>query len=208
MVFNKDYDMSLWLILSGNKKTRKMVADFIRDIPEELYQKIHKSLVMYEVYDSDAKDIFLGDSDLLYLQENVIECEDKLYWYCIDMITGTLQIRKTFVIDGDLMNTIKFILYPIKKVDYENLKNSENISLGILFDTFIAIDSNDISCSYSISFDLVKKLFGRLAVDSFDYSLYRKYVNLVNVDMLPENFDLRDLAVNNFVRRKKKRNSK
>ena len=40
MVFNSGFDNSLWLILASDKKYRYDIADFIYNIPDDLYKKI------------------------------------------------------------------------------------------------------------------------------------------------------------------------
>jgi len=47
MVFNSDFDNSLWLILSSDKKYRFDIAGFIYNLPKELYDSICNQLKEY-----------------------------------------------------------------------------------------------------------------------------------------------------------------
>ncbi len=47
MVFNNGFDNSLWLILSSDKKYRVDIAEFIYNLPKEVYDSICKQLKDY-----------------------------------------------------------------------------------------------------------------------------------------------------------------
>lgn len=36
MIFDKDYDTSLWFILKSDEKNRKEIVEFIKEIPEDI----------------------------------------------------------------------------------------------------------------------------------------------------------------------------
>ena len=44
MIFNKDYDSSLWNIIVVDRENRKDLVDFIKEIPEELFHNIKFSI--------------------------------------------------------------------------------------------------------------------------------------------------------------------
>ena len=44
MLFNEEYDKSLWLILSGDSKNRDIILKFVDSIPKSLYKELNKSI--------------------------------------------------------------------------------------------------------------------------------------------------------------------
>ena len=40
MIFDRGYDASLWYIVKADRKNRKEISDFIKEIPEELLENI------------------------------------------------------------------------------------------------------------------------------------------------------------------------
>lgn len=47
MIFDKDYDNALWLLVAGNKKDSDKICNLIRYIPEEIYLKIQMAISDY-----------------------------------------------------------------------------------------------------------------------------------------------------------------
>ena len=47
MIFDKDYDKTLWLLVAGNKKDSDKICNLIRYIPEEIYLKIQNAIRNY-----------------------------------------------------------------------------------------------------------------------------------------------------------------
>ena len=44
MIFDRDYDASLWYIVKADRKNRKEISDFIKEIPEKLLENIRLAI--------------------------------------------------------------------------------------------------------------------------------------------------------------------
>ena len=55
MIFSSDFDRTLWLMLISDKKNRKDIAEFIRNVPNDLYDRIHQELIKCLYYDVKDK---------------------------------------------------------------------------------------------------------------------------------------------------------
>ena len=64
MIFNKEFDKPLWLILNGDNRNKELILDFIDSIPAPLYQQLLDAFLVYKeqmeldnIYILDREDI-------------------------------------------------------------------------------------------------------------------------------------------------------
>ena len=106
MIFNDDYDASLWCIVKGDKKNRKQLVQFLRELPEELIWKIRETLAKADRYE---------------LEEVVsFSCKNKTYtdvYYSFDFDPDDPYITIVKGIDDGKMviNLFELMLNPINK---------------------------------------------------------------------------------------------
>ena len=51
MIIDKGYDISLWCILSADKKNRTQIIEFIKSIPQELLIKIRDGILQFKIHE-------------------------------------------------------------------------------------------------------------------------------------------------------------
>lgn len=196
MIFNKDYDMSLWLILSGDKEKRRMMASFIKELPEELLKSVREALKEFGDID---KQVFMGDTDIT---------RDKSYWYCIDKDTETLEVGRSFVVSECEIENLHFILYPARKEEFEMISRDSGIMLGIFYDYFVGRypDGEMYTIDFDLeSYDLVKSSFNNFLVKSGDMlSRNRKKFTSVKINMELDNLSVDNLNEKVYSRKKSK----
>ena len=56
MIFDKGYDISLWSILSADKKNRTEIIEFIKSIPQELLIKIRDGILQFKIHEQSKSD--------------------------------------------------------------------------------------------------------------------------------------------------------
>ena len=84
MIFGKEFDSSLWQILKTDKKNRKAIVEFIKELPEELLEKIQEDVIEYRKQGSYKFDKRF---------EVEVTKDNKQHKYEVDFFDG-LQITK------------------------------------------------------------------------------------------------------------------
>ena len=97
MIFNKEFDKTLKLILEGDKNNKDIIIDFISSIPDSLYQQINNSLLKFnKIREENVYLLDMEDIDGEFIVNNKIK-----YYYILDMIFNCLTIGKTYLINGN-----------------------------------------------------------------------------------------------------------
>lgn len=92
MIFGKNYDSSLWLILVSDKDNREEIIKFIKDIPKELYVKLMDSMIKYqEIINVDGE--FKGRKALLCGE--FVDDKMDLYSFYINLDDGMLSLCRS-----------------------------------------------------------------------------------------------------------------
>ena len=84
MIFNDDYDASLWCIVKGDKKNRKQLVQFLRELPEELIWKIRETLAKADRYELEEVVIdanVFQIAPVRYGEFRVVEVVDLRIWF-------------------------------------------------------------------------------------------------------------------------------
>lgn len=194
MILNKEYDMSLWLMLHSDKINRDIIANFISNIPEELYEEIKNSLNFY-MYAFSRKDVNININEYTEktLSGEVVTTGDMKYWYMINPQTGSLELGEA-IIDGEFeYDTIQVTLFPVSDTKVMNMKNYTDCLIGEYIYNYGLDDSDDLSV---LDFDLMtyylfKLPFGRAMLNCCD--LDKNKYRLLNMEIIPCNYNVNDL---------------
>lgn len=119
MIFSSDFDRTLWFMLVSDKKNRNDIAEFIKNIPEELYDRINQEL--------DRCSIDASNSSMKKLTKAFRNKEgDTTYFYTVSLnsklIIVNLSIWKQTV--DDYQEVMQISLYPLT---LEQIKNVDKI---------------------------------------------------------------------------------
>ncbi len=133
MIFDNDYDNSLWYIVKADKKNRKELVDFLKEIPEELFDIIRKAI-------KEINGGYLEDTnDPISFR---YKCKNSDFYYdCnIDSFDMGINIEKG-IDDGKMGKPLFYmILYPT------NLEQLKEIEIGD--EMWIGSISNVANCEY------------------------------------------------------------
>lgn len=193
MIFNREYDNALFLVLSGLKENRSLIRQFVSEMPEELYKKICNAMKIYDMYGStNSNDINIenGAFTLCRISETSKKNPLSTYSYSIDIETGALEIESLFTFEDNLINKLKLVLYPLSYKDYERMEKRENVKLGYVCDTYI---EDGVSSSEITSYELVKNPFNNYYVFSHDLTSNTMQCTGVKMNNLPHNIEMQDL---------------
>lgn len=162
MIFNSEFDKSLWLMFKGDIKNRKKIIEFIKSIPCELILAIRDSLIEYDKYKMDNIGIEFNNREYKCFNKQIYSCVGELYSYNIDVRRDILSITKSIYamgayyknfsielvnINKDLnlskINDVGAICYPIDEVGKFRKINYGFIDIG-LSNVLLCSVNNDI----------------------------------------------------------------
>lgn len=203
MVFNIGFDNTIWMILSSDKKYRKEIAEFIYNLPKDIYDSICKYLREYN-YDGKSSDYEIGNFKKFIRDDNGIN-----NYYCINISPYKIEINlKKWNSAGDRPeDNINLILYAVTLDELISLDNylcigSYNYKSSRFLNSFTSILSvNGDEREYEIyDVDDMKLMLSILDV-GFD--------NKINLNRMPQELELSDLrdrrSVSRLVRGRKKK---
>lgn len=192
MILNKNYDMSLWLILHSDKVNRGVIAEFINNIPKELRNEIQSSLKCY--MDTIVKNGIDSNIDRELLSGEFVTTGDMKYWYMVNLQTGALQLGEAIVDGREQYDTVQITLLPVNDVDIKNMKNYTDSLIGEMVYSYEIDDNSDktISDFDLMQYYILKLPFGGMIVNSCD-SVKNKY-SLLNMEIVPCNYSVTDLS--------------
>ena len=143
MIFDKNYDRSLWLLLASDKVNREKIIDVIKNIPDELNEKI---CLIIEKYNKD----FVDSEEIRFEVGNLI--------YFVKIIGEELSIK--FVKNDEFQKEIvKLFLNPLSESSFDSLKDYTPYNLG----GFIYSLNSGLNVRIGSSleeYDIVKTPFG------------------------------------------------
>lgn len=101
MIFNKEYDNSLWTIINGDKQHNHLITNFIHELPKAFIDQIRKAIKERE----NIFDIISINPNLLPNYPKILSGTSELidnvkYTYILDMGFGELKIMKTIKKDN------------------------------------------------------------------------------------------------------------
>ena len=172
MIFNKELDESLRLILENDGSRSLRISNFIKSIPVELFEQIYLQLDKYREYEENGIDIF--DREDFCLRGECVSETSRKYTFIIDMIENSITISrymplmKNEMCDVDFMKTIEITLYADSR--YNNMEIFGERRLGRYSDKLRNIDT---------SYELVDTIFGRRIRYNGDIG-FKKYQKINN----------------------------
>jgi len=197
MIFGKNYDKTLKLLVDGDNKNRDKIIDFIRSIPNEFLERIQKTIVEYDNYKLNNKNnnkLFCGDcygvdgnlysfyidkdADILLLSKLV--CNFGLYFNDMSLVLGAYN-------DNITCDLKKYIGYLI--CDYNYVVGDKAVVLG---------DKT------KIEYFLVNMPFNSYLLSYNPKCFLPLKVNPVNLNNLDDNYRV-DTIDNPLVRRRSKK---
>ena len=120
MIFDKDYDAALWYIVKVDKKNRKEITDFVKEIPDKLLENIRVSIQKFKDGEYNS-----NDEKLDYYRCNSDNDPRVNYYFQIDD-DECLTIKKSFNDD----NIFELMLFPIGPERVKYLDNFEEEWVG------------------------------------------------------------------------------
>lgn len=209
MIFNKEYDMSLLMMLASNNKSRRKIAEFIKEYPEDLIYRIHHSLEKYNDYLNE--NLLIMDMELTDFNGSVILDDNVSYWYCVDVFNGALELGRTSNMGEGKSDVFQLSLSMFNRDDYESNKYFQEMYLGTVTSSFVKNDVNDnkgVIDLYSTYFSVIKTPFDRVVIKSNDFSDDKNRYCSIDFSTIIEEYDNDILknsdSLNHLVRRKKK----
>lgn len=191
MIFNDNYDKTLWLMLHSDIKCRKMVIDFINGIPSSLFEFIVDGLTRRH-----------DDNKLGLLKE----LDDGNYKYSckVDSDTEELFISRHLIINGNFED-----VFMLKILPYDVLDGARKISLGSVIYMYRNHNNPYVWECDKVDYDL-RKIASKLIVSvtrDYDIGIRTKY-RIIDKSIIPSEVDFKDLqkeeSIKGFMRKKKK----
>ncbi len=125
MIFNDEYDASLWCMIKADKKNRKELVDFLKEIPEELIINVRTAI-------NKAQEEQFEDETF---SERYISKDNPSIYYSYDVDFMNLTITKSIDDGKTEQDLFRLTLNPISLEDkfnwlgtISNVVNSEYIS--------------------------------------------------------------------------------
>lgn len=209
MIFDKDYDKALWMMLKVDKRNRERIAGFIRSIPDTLIREIQESFFKvqakrenYNLFNDMSSTNFSGQ----------YESHDKiLYWFNISMDFNSLDMG--YSIFNGINYEKAFEITLISNKDLNLLENFDEEWLGsIEYDIHgVTVDDKVYFIGSSMNeYNFVKTPFGIFIVNINNKKTFKQRgINKFNIDDIPEEIFREDINsrcnVNRLVRSRKKR---
>ena len=154
MIFDGYFNESILMILASEKKKRNIIEGFIESFPFELYDKLNDALGLFEQYERDNIDILNRElydvSEKLYLSNNY------MYWFSVDMLSGSLNIGRSINgvddIDITLYSGYAYDIDDYRNLGYINFGNSNMVCyeyFNTIFGGFVVSSKNGRRIKYS-----------------------------------------------------------
>jgi hypothetical protein len=152
MIFDKDYDASLWFILKSDAKNRKEIVEFIKEIPEELLEKIKESINKAKKEEFDFQDEFL----------DYYSCQSKndphiSFYFQLDE-DNALTLIKSHTDENTKEDLFELVLFPINKDFVKMLDFFEGEWLGTI--------------TNNIKTNRIDEKVGLIECDENEYNIY------------------------------------
>ena len=166
MIFNKEFDKTIWLILNGDSKNKKIILDFIDSIPAPIYQQLLDAFVEYR------KQIDLNNMYILDREDITGEFSfgNVRYYFILDMVFNCLIIGRQILVNGEYNKDFELSLF--SDSSYNKLEVFNNQYLG-------SIDGSLIE--NKVNYELVNTFVGTMIMKKED-TCVSKYKR-INTDM-------------------------
>lgn len=162
MLFDKNFDKSLWLLIKGDRRNRGKIVDFVKSLSSEFILMIQEGLLEYEKYKKRNEEIPLNDREYECFDNQIYNGLGELYSFNIDPKKDILSITKSIYIlgsyyrnfsiklmnisenkDKSMMRDIGCLCYPIDGVGNLRKVNYSIMDIG-LTNVLVSSSNNDI----------------------------------------------------------------
>lgn len=196
MIFDKEYDTSLWYMIKSDRKNRKAIINFIKEIPEDLLDRIQVALSKVKKgqldYDSFNDEICMCKSE----KDPNIE-----YYFDIDDIDMSLTLSKEFN-DGKMgQQLFEIVLYPFDLEEAKRLEYYEEEPLGTIATDFETLKINDytqeVTC-YETKYSLHNSPIGHFVSHTHEILNGKREVQLfkrVSLNRAPKDLNRNSLLI-------------
>lgn len=159
MIFNENFDRSLWMIIKNDRKNRDRIVHFIKSIPYELIIMIQEVLVEYNKY--------------RYFSKQVYDSIGDLYSFSIDSKDDILSITRSIYINGAYYSNFNIQLRCNDyNTNFMDVKPVGNISF--------CLDGRNANRGYAylgntknVSYDVIDFSFTRVLRTSVNGDIYK-----------------------------------
>lgn len=188
MIFDFDYDKSLWLILKSERINKDKIINFIKSIPKGLYEDIYKSVKVYreEYYGIDDLEMVVDDR----LYGDIKSSKNNTFWYNIDLLDGSL-----FLGYGFLCNDKFYDIFEMKLLSYDGFKKDKCDDLEEIGFINYDITSTErmITCCWK-DYNFINTSFGNYIVSILEDRNGRNKISLSRIDLrcLPDEIFIDD----------------
>ena len=124
MIFDRDYDASLWYIVKADRKNRKELAAFIKEIPETLLENIRVAIEKLK------KEEFHFDGETSDFYICVSKNDPRIYYYFQIDEDQCLTITKALYDGVNVDDIFELMLFPISPEYAKELENFEEEWIG------------------------------------------------------------------------------
>lgn len=203
MIFDKNYDDVLWLLIEGDRNNRDIIINFIKSIPNELLVKIQNTILEYNSYKLSKE-----NNDYIGFYGEMYDKNGDLYSFNIDEDSDVLKLSRSTYNYGKYYNNFNLVLSSYN--DINQLSDYSKVILGCLSYNYKHVIYDNSVClgdCTKIKYDLVKLPFGNILVSSNGDLLFKRRISVVSTDKLGNDYtieDVRDGKINNLVRSRKK----
>ena len=127
MIFDKDYDNSLWYMVLSDRKNSQELLEFIKQLPPQFMERVREAIKLYK----DDEPIW--DVDNFY---DVPGTKDEYYYFDIEDDDGMITIEKNRKITDDPNNykdaeqLFELMLIPMSMEDLDYIDQGENEWIG------------------------------------------------------------------------------
>lgn len=153
MIFDKDYDASLWCIVKADRKNRKEIMDFINEIPEELLENIRISIEKLK------KGEFIFDGETSDFYRCISKKQPRIFYYFQLDEDECLTIIKSYYDGYNEDELFELEINPIKPEYF--------IKIGMFEEEYIGTLTNNIQTTH---FD---NKYGLIDCTENEYTLYK-----------------------------------
>lgn len=124
MIFNKEYDASLWYIVKADRKKGKEIVEFLKGIPDDAISAIRNEIELQK-----GNDVLEVPKIHRFMSKN----ESNIYYdFDVDPSDLCLTISKG-IDDGKMgIDLFEIMLFPINLEELEELEYSDEEWLGIV----------------------------------------------------------------------------
>ena len=174
MIFNCEFDKSLWLMIKGDIKNRRKIVDFVKSIPYDFILSIRDSLIEYDKYKIENVGISFDDREYRCFDKQMYNNVGELYSFNIDVRKDTLSIARSIYVMG--LGTY----YKDFSIELVNINKDLNLSkindIGKV--CYLMNGVNDLK---KIGYGIMDIGLSNVLMSSLNNDIYR-FCGFVNVD--------------------------